>query len=143
MVYKNRTPPPIPSSTPFIADQRRRRRRSRLDRKLWLSTVGGCVILVNSTYNLSYLSPFCSSYLPSPAFPPPMSCLSLSLSPTFSLTSYFLFFRLIHTQPHSHALAYFTFLCRLFSSSSSSSASSSFVWSERLYIFTGILLVVV
>lgn len=78
--------------------------------------MGGCVVLVNSTYNLSYLSPFCSSYLPSPAFPPqtPMSSFSYSLT---HVVLFLTFSSHSHPNPHSHALAYFTFFCRLFSSS--------------------------
>lgn len=116
MVYKNRIPPPplrfLRFSTPSY--YRGSSSFTTRSRKLWLSTVGGCAVLVNSTYNLSYLSPFCSSYLPSPPSRPN----PLSSSFSYPLTHVVLFyFRLIHTQSHSHALAYFTFLCRLFSSS--------------------------
>lgn len=79
--------------------------------------MGGCVVLVNSTYNLSYLSPFCSSYLPSPAFPPQTPTSSFFYSLTHVVLFFLTFSFHSHPKSHSHALAYFTFFCRLFSSS--------------------------
>jgi len=72
----------------------------------------GCVVLVNSTYNLSYLSPFCSSYLPSPAFPsqPPMSSFSYPLTHVvlFILSSHSP--SLIRTRSHTSPFFAFVFL---------------------------------
>lgn len=104
--------------------------RDSICRKLWLSTVEGCVVLVNSTYNLSYLSPFCSSSPPSPPSPPPRvvfllpsRSVVLFIFSSHSRSVSFARARILHLSPSS------VFLLR-------SSSSSSFVWSERaLHIY--------
>lgn len=125
----------------------------RSTRKLWLSKVGGYVVLVNSSYNLSCLSSFrLSYYSPSPSpsssrpnYPPISSFSHPRTRCSFSS-------RIIRTQSHSHTLAYFTFLRVFFSSFFCFFLLLLlllffllffFVWSEQLYIFTSILHVVV